>query len=205
MATVRLDAPLKVSGQAQYTADIDAPPQLYAAYAVAGVGHGVLHAVHTHEAECLDGVRAVICGRASLPLTGILLEDRPILATGRVRYAGEPIALVVADTQQQAEAAALLITADITPLPVVNALDEALRAGAALLHPELAGYAKLVEDVYPQSGTNIASSYRISKGDSSTAFSQCVVVVSIPTTCRNQTTSRWSHAALAPCFLQTAG
>lgn len=177
MATVRLDAPLKVSGQAQYTADIDAPPQLYAAYAVAGVGHGVLHAVHTHEAERLDGVRAVICGRASLPLTGILLEDRPILATGRVRYAGEPIALVVADTQQQAEAAALLITADITPLPVVNALDEALRAGAALLHPELAGYAKLVEDVYPQPGTNIASSYRISKGDSSTAFSQCVVVV----------------------------
>ncbi len=177
MATVRLDAPLKVSGQAQYTADIDAPPQLYAAYAVAGVGHGVLHAVHTCEAARLDGVRAILCGGAGLPLTGILLEDRPILATGRVRYAGEPIALVVADAQQQAEAAALLITADITPLPVINAPDEALRAGAPLLHPELGGYAKLTEDVYPQPGTNIASSYRISKGDSNAAFGQCAAVV----------------------------
>ena len=177
MPTVRLDAPLKVSGQAQFVADIDASPELFAAYAISGVAHGVLHAVHTLQAERAEGVRAVFCCNESMPLTGVLMEDRPILATGRVRYAGEPIALVVADSQHQAEAAARLITADITPLPTVSSPTEALETDAPLVHPELENYAKLVKDVYPRASTNIASSYKISKGDVNTAFSQCKVIV----------------------------
>lgn len=176
MPSQRLDAPLKVTGQARYTADINTQPQLYAAYAIAGVAHGVLHAVDTRAAEAAPGVRAVLCG-GSLPLTGPLLEDRPILATARVRYAGEPLALVVADSQHEAEAAALLITADITPMEVVRSPAEALKEDAPLLHPSLGDYAKPSDDVHPQAGTNIASFYRIRKGNVGTAFTGCSAIV----------------------------
>lgn len=193
MASVRLDAPLKVSGQAHYTADINTPPQLYAAYAVSGVAHGVLHAVHAKEAMGVPGVLAVLCGTADLPLTGALLEDRPILATGRVRYAGEPIALVVAESRHAAEAGVQRISADITPLPIVSDTAQAVQAGAPLVHPNLAAYPKLAEDVYPQPGTNIASSYRISKGNIEAAFAGCAAVVE-----RAYHLPQTDHAALEP-------
>ncbi len=176
-SVVRKDAQEKVTGQAKYAADIVQTGSVCARLFTSPVAHGLLKNVDISKAQAAEGVLAVVTGSSQLKLTGVLIQDRPALAIGKVRYMGEPIACVIARTEKQAAAAVRLIRAEIEPLPIVASIAEALMPDAEVLHADAASYAAIVDDCIPQAGTNIASSFRIRKGDPTEAFKACAQIV----------------------------
>jgi len=167
----------KVSGRAKYTADLPATGTLFARLLTSPYAHARILKIDTSRAEAIEGVKAVITGSDCPWLFGIMLRDRPALALDRVRYAGEPVAMVVAADEATAELGVRAISVEYEPLPFVIRPSEALAEGAVLLHPQSASYQTAVDEVYPEAGTNIASRYMIRKGDVKTAFSSCEVVI----------------------------
>ena len=97
-SVIRKDAFEKVTGRAKYTADELAGPSLHAKMVISPYGHAKIVSIDVTEAKKIPGVRAILLGSHDLPLTGEEIRDRPPLAVDRVRYHGEPVALVVADT-----------------------------------------------------------------------------------------------------------
>ncbi|MFD0695291.1 xanthine dehydrogenase family protein molybdopterin-binding subunit [Paenibacillus sp. GCM10027628] len=154
----------KVTGLTQYMDDISRPGLLHAKIAVSPHAHANILSIDTSEAWKIPGVRAVITGKYDSILTGSPLADRPPIAIDKVRYYGEPIALVVADQEYTAEWAALQIKVEYELLPVVHSPNEALQKTAPLIHERLAEY-KRHEEVYPEPGTNIANRTKIRKGN----------------------------------------
>ncbi len=110
-------------------------------------------------------------------LFGPLLQDRPALARDVVRYAGEPVAIVVARDRPTAELAARLIQVDYEPLPVILTPTQAVAEGAPLIHAQVESYKKVLTDIYPVAASNIASHYLVVKGDTQEAFRHCDFVV----------------------------
>jgi CO/xanthine dehydrogenase Mo-binding subunit len=122
------DAPL-IRGQGLFAADVNFPRQLALRIVRSPVAHGRIVAIDTEAARALPGVVAVwtaadVAGIPPIPfratkVRGLEPYCQPILATGQVRYAGEPIAAVFATDAYTAEDAADLVTAEIEDLPVV--------------------------------------------------------------------------------------
>lgn len=164
--------------------------------------HAKILKIDTSAALAAPGVKSVVTGEDCPLLFGPTLQDRPALARDVVRYAGEPVALVVARSEPEAEEAVRRIRVDYAPLPFVLTPSEALKAGAPLVHERVNGYKKVVEDVYPEAGTNVASRYRIRKGDPARAFSACDAVVrrrfSLPPSDHMAMEVRAAQAEIAP-------
>jgi carbon-monoxide dehydrogenase large subunit len=129
----RLEDPPLIRGQGRYTDDLPAPGSLHAHFVRSGWAHAEIRAGETAAAAAAPGVVGVFTA-ADLAL-GTLAADsvpaamaRPVLATGRVRFTGEPIAVVVAETRAQAVDAAELVWVDLEPLDVLvdplTALDD---------------------------------------------------------------------------------
>jgi CO/xanthine dehydrogenase Mo-binding subunit len=137
----RVEGAEKVTGQTRYAADIDLPGALWVKILRSSLPHARILKVDTAKAGQFPGVRAVISG-ADIPpvLTGLRMKDMPVLARDRVRYAGEPVAAVAADSPEIAEEAAQLIEVDYEELPVVTDPIEAIRPGAPLLHDNPGAY-----------------------------------------------------------------
>lgn len=141
----REDPPL-VTGDAEFLADVAEPGALAAVFVRSTFAHGVLRSVDLAAARDQPGVVAAFAAgdlrlppipewpRADGPPRDVLA--RPCLATGRVRYVGEPIAVVVAETAAQAVDAAEHVVTDIEPLPVVIDPLEAMEDGAPVLFEE---------------------------------------------------------------------
>jgi CO/xanthine dehydrogenase Mo-binding subunit len=138
--------------------------------------HAEITYIDTSRALASEGVAAVLTGRECSILTGPIILDRPPVAVDKVRYFGEPVAIVVADTEEEAQKGAGLIKVGYKPLPVVNSPGEAAREGAALVHERLDTY-RLLEEAFPQPGTNIANSTRIRKGSMEEGWAQSQVTV----------------------------
>jgi CO/xanthine dehydrogenase Mo-binding subunit len=137
----RLDGPAKVTGRARYALDLTLPGMTHGAVVRADRAHARIVAVDASEAEALEGVLAVCTGASIAPLDarfGHVVRDHPALAVDRVRYHGEPVALVVAETRRAAERAARRVRVSYEDLPAVMDPVAALADGAALLHPERA-------------------------------------------------------------------
>lgn len=158
----RKDGLEKVTGAAKYTADYTSKDMLHIKMAVSSYAHAKIKAINTAKALEVPGVRGIVIGQP-FPLTGEEIKDRPPIAYDKVRYHGEPIAVVVADTAFQAKKAAELIEVTYEPLPVVNSPKDALLPGAPLVHENLAVYER-IEHVYPEANTNIADRIKIRKG-----------------------------------------
>jgi len=137
-----------LTGAGRYTNDISLPGQLHAAFVRSDHAHGVIRKIDTAQATAMPGVVAIFTGDDlrdggvgfihRLPLKGFDLgktldTPRPGLAQDRVRYVGEPLALVVAESAYQAGDAATQVAVDIDPLPCVTDVEEAIGAGAPLL------------------------------------------------------------------------
>jgi CO/xanthine dehydrogenase Mo-binding subunit len=136
----RKDIRDKVTGRARYVSDLSAPGMGHAALVRSTVAHGVLRGVDISAAEALPGVRCVITAADITdcdPYYGESVLDQPFLAIDRVRYVGEPVAGIVADSEEIARRAADLVVLDIEPLPALGTAEEAL-ASATVIHPERA-------------------------------------------------------------------
>jgi CO/xanthine dehydrogenase Mo-binding subunit len=177
----RADGPLKLSGQAEFTGDIRLPGMLYAAVLHSPVAHARIVSVDVTAAEQAAGVVAVLTA-ADLadidPYYGHALRDRPVVALGKVRFPGEPVAVVAAQTQAAAEAAVPLIDVEYEELPIAAFLDQALAEDAPLVHEKRArpGAAHGLGDL-PDADGNICYSYSFRRGDTARAFADAAVVV----------------------------
>ena len=138
-----------LTGSGRYTDDLNIPGQAFVSFVRSEVAHGKLNSVDTEEASAMPGVLRVFTGAdfegvGGLPC-GWQITDRsgeamkepahPILAQGKVRHVGDPIAAVVAESAAQARDAAEAVAADIEELPAVVDMKSALEGGA-LVHED---------------------------------------------------------------------
>jgi len=134
----RVDARDKARGRAVYTDDIQLPGMLYGRLKRSTIAHGRIEKVSVDRALALDGVRAVITGRDLTVRFGILpvTQDETALATDRVRYVGEPVAAVCADSELTAQRALELIDVEYTPLAPLLSVEDAFRSDLRLHESE---------------------------------------------------------------------
>lgn len=134
-----------LTGQGRYTDDLQLPGMVYGVTLRSPYGHAEIRAIDTSAASAMPGVLAIYTGAdiggygpvpCDVPLSGPLKTPRPILATDRVRFVGDGVAFVVAETRAQARAAANLIDVDYAELPAVASIEAALAAGAPRIWPE---------------------------------------------------------------------
>jgi CO/xanthine dehydrogenase Mo-binding subunit len=137
----REDGPGKVTGGTRYVADRVMPGALWAAFLGSPVAHGRIHSVDASRAVAMPGVRAILTGRDVEGIRfGRRLQDCPVLAWDRVRFVGDRVAAVAADTPEAAEAAVAAIELDIEELPAILDVRDALAPDAPILHPDAADY-----------------------------------------------------------------
>lgn len=168
----RLDAVGKVTGQTLFPGDINLPNQAYMKILFAQRPHAIIRRIDTSKAEALEGVIAVFTAR-DVPNNeyGLIMPDQPVLCgpgsnkpyADRVRFIGDQVALVIAESEEIAAKACDLIEVDYEDLPVVTDMEAAMEEGAPLLHPDR--------------GSNVFCHYRIRKGDVEEAFKRCDVIV----------------------------
>lgn len=173
---LRVDAWEKVTGNAKFTNDYTAPGLLFARLVTSPFAHAKIKSIDTSLALKLPGTKAVLTGQHFPFLTGSLLKDRPVLAVEKVRYHGEPVAVVVAKSDHEAKLAAEAIQVEYEPLPVVNTVLDALAEGAPLIHENLGMY-KVVKPAAPEPNTNIAHRQKIRKGNMEKGWANSEVVV----------------------------
>lgn len=134
----RTDAASKVTGQARYTADMRRTDMLIAAARFAPHPHARILKIDVSEAEALPGVVVVMTAK-DLPgrnAYGLLCPDKPVIAEGKTRYEGDPVAILAAETEEAARLAVERIRVEYEPLPVYDDPREAMHDSAVLIHEQ---------------------------------------------------------------------
>ncbi len=168
----RVDALGKVTGTALFSGDIDRPNQVWMKILFSGRPHAVVRSIDTSAAEAVPGVLAVLTAR-DVPVNeyGLILPDQPVLCgpgsskpyADRVRFVGDQVALVVAETEAIAAAACRQIHVEYLDLPMELDPVAAMRSEATRIHPD--------------TESNAFWHYRIRKGDVEQGFARSAVVV----------------------------
>jgi CO/xanthine dehydrogenase Mo-binding subunit len=168
----RIDAEAKVKGEAKYPGDFYMPGQLYMKVLFSARVHAIVRRIDTTAAEQSQGVIAVFTAK-DVPVNeyGLLTADQPVLCgpgstiqfADHVRTISDNLAVVIAESEEQAAQALHLIKVEYEDLPIITDPRIAMKNDAALLHPE--------------TGSNIFCHYRIRKGDVEKAFSEADVIV----------------------------
>ncbi|MBI4525853.1 MAG: xanthine dehydrogenase family protein molybdopterin-binding subunit [Deltaproteobacteria bacterium] len=137
----RVEGPEKVAGKTLYTADVQLPGMMWGKCLRSPHPHARILRVDATKAGKVPGVAAVLTGDELPPVRiGLRLQDIPVLAQGKVRFAGEKVAAVAAETPDAAEEALSLIEVDYEELPAVMDPTKAMEPGAPLVHEELSAY-----------------------------------------------------------------
>lgn len=153
-------------GRGRYVADVSRPGQLHAVILRNNIGHGILKSIDTSAARKLPGVHRVLTAEDfgnPVPLIPLRLQPlaeldhfhQPVIATGKVRYVGEPMAVVVAESAAIGEDALELISVEIDALPAVTDRETAQACPSVL---------------FESHGTNVAITWHATKGDAENAF-----------------------------------
>ena len=167
----RIDASDKVTGKALYPGDLNHPNQAYMKILFANRPHAVVRCIETTYAEEYPGVIAVYTGK-DVPLNeyGLIKPDQPVLCgpgskkphTDRVRFIGDQVAVVVAESVAIAKHACNLISVDYADLPVVTDAERALNDKSNLIHPD--------------NESNVIAHYRIRKGEAAAIDNAHIIV-----------------------------
>ncbi len=167
----RVDARSKVKGEAVFASDMTRPNQTFMKVLLARRPHAVVKRVDTARAEALEGVLAVLTSR-DVPANefGYYSYDQPVLVgpcekpyADRVRYVGDRVAAVIAETEAIAQKALGLIEVEYEDLPAVCDMEDALRPDAPVLHPDV--------------GSNQFGHHFLYNGDMEAGFQQADVIV----------------------------
>src|SRR5437588_1598414 len=172
----RLEAWLKVTGRAEYVHNLRLPGMLYGKIFRSSIAHGRIKRIDVSAAKALAGVHSVVTAaevKAILPdpFYGPAFHDQPVLAGEKVRYVGEPVAVVLASDPHVAEEAAHLITAEYDELPAVYDEVEAV-SSKAIVHEALkpAGTFPDLKHLKGVKNTNVALDFRLRRGDAAGAM-----------------------------------
>jgi CO/xanthine dehydrogenase Mo-binding subunit len=168
----RIDAVAKVKGEALYAGDYNLPNQLYMKVLFAGRPHAVIKSISLEKALAVKGVITILTAK-DVPNNeyGLIYPDQPVLCGpgsnkpygDHVRFEGDNVAVVVAESDEIADDARKLIDIEFEDIPIVTDVHEALREDSVLLHPDR--------------GTNEFCHYRIRKGDVEEGFKQADVII----------------------------
>lgn len=172
----RLEARAKVTGRAEYVHNLVLPRMLYGKIFRSNVAHGRIKHLDVSAARAMKGVYRVVTAddiRTVIPdpYYGPAFHDQPILAIDKVRYAGEPVAIVLAADPHVAEEAAHSIVAEYEELPAVYDEVEAMTS-RAVVHETLkpAGMFPDLKHLEGKRDTNVALDFRLRRGDAARAF-----------------------------------
>jgi len=176
-AVSRVDALDKVTGAGKFTDDLGFGPELlFGRVLRSPLPHARIRRVDVSKALEVPGVRAVVTGQDTPGFIGLYLQDRHILCTDRVRCVGDPVAGVVATSEEIAEDAVRLIQVEYEPLPAVFDPVEGVKPEAPLIHPDLKDY-KVASFLHPKPGTNISNHFKVRKGNVDAAWSRCDAII----------------------------
>lgn len=177
----RLDYESKVSGQAQYLADMQVPGMCHGRILRSPVPHARIKNIDTSRALKISGVLAIISRDDILqdqgiePFYGPVFKDQTIVAMEKVRHVGDPVAAVAALDADAAEEALRSIDVEYEELPAVLSVDDALKDSAILVHDSVrmpdSGFADLAE-IRPTDGTNICTHFKLNRGDVRQGFAE---------------------------------
>jgi CO/xanthine dehydrogenase Mo-binding subunit len=177
----RLDYETKVTGRAQYLADMNVPGMCHGRILRSPYAHARVMRIDASRALKVAGVVAVLTRDDILhdegiePYYGPVFKDQTIVAVEKVRHVGDPVAAVAALTVDAAEEALSLIEVDYEELPAVLDVHESLRPGATLVHDSIklpaSGFADLAE-IKPVEGTNICTHFKLNRGDIGKGFTE---------------------------------
>ncbi len=187
----RVDALEKVTGAAVYGVDIQLPGMLFGATLRSPYPHARIVSVDTAVAADAPGVEAVVTGREFPYLFGSAIKDQPFLAIDRVRYVGEPVVAIAAQTEAKAQEAVGLVRVEYEELPAVLDPMQALEDGAPLVHPNMHTYDRGPHEIVPN--TNINTLWTFERGDVEAGFAAADLVLE-----HEFTAHALSHATLEP-------
>ncbi len=156
----------KITGEARFTDDYKFPGMLYARTKRAGVPHARVRSIETAAARELEGVHAVLTHK-DIPgrnAHGVVSIDWPVLCGVKVRYVGDAVAIVAADSEEIAAAALELIHVDYEELPAVTDVLEAAKPDSPLVHEE-------------RPDGNLLKHIKVKKGDIELGFADADVVI----------------------------
>jgi len=184
----RIDARDKVTGRALYPSDFSKPAQVYMQTVFAEKAHAIVKIIDTSQAEALAGVLMVLTSK-DVPCNeyGLMKQDQPVLCgpdsgipyADRVRFVGDQVALVIAESEEIAAKAAKLLRIEFEELPIVVSTEQAMQPDAILLHPESPG--------------NQFCHFQIRYGDTAKGFEQADVIIE-----SDYETPAQEHAYLQP-------
>jgi CO/xanthine dehydrogenase Mo-binding subunit len=159
----RKDAWDKVTGRAQYTADIPMESMLHGTVVRSAVHAGKIKQISADEAKKSPGVVGVFTSEDIPGQIGFgnLLPDQPALADGLIRHLGEPVALVIANSREEAKTAADLIVVDVEPMEALFDPNFALEKNAPKLFPD----------------GNLIAEYKLVEGDVDAAFEESEIIL----------------------------
>jgi CO/xanthine dehydrogenase Mo-binding subunit len=171
----RADGPLKVTGQVTYTVDIDLPGMLHAKVLRSPYPHARILGIDASAAHAIPGV--IVLTAADLAdldhAFGVALRDQPVVAIDRVRFVGDPVAAVAAETLEAAEAALEMIDVEYEPLDYVMDPEEAMHPAAPVLHererPRSQMWVGWPSERFRET-LNVCSGYHVERGDLDRAF-----------------------------------
>ena len=166
----RIEGPGKVSGSLRYAADMDIEGCLWGKMLRSPYAHARIVRIDVSAAERVPGVRAVLTGETSPHRIGRMMRDLPVLAIDKVRFIGERVAAVAADSVDAADRALALIVVEYEELEPVFDPALALEPGAPLVHDDPTAYAGAF--VHPERPDlpNLCSYARWTHGDVEAAF-----------------------------------
>ncbi len=177
----RVDAAEKLRGEARFVGDMQVPGMLHGKVLRSPAPHARIVSVDVSAALAMPGVVAVLTGGDLLdidPYWGHAIQDRPIVAIDRVRFAGEPVAAVAAEDEATAEAAVAAIEVVYDELPIVGTIEEALAPDAPLVHdgPLRPGLFHGLGTL-PERDGNVCYRYGFERGEVDGLFADAAIVV----------------------------
>ncbi|HXH11761.1 MAG TPA: xanthine dehydrogenase family protein molybdopterin-binding subunit [Alphaproteobacteria bacterium] len=174
----QIHGPEKVTGRTRFAADVDLPGMLWGKILRSPHPHARIRRIDASAAWGVPGVKAVVTGQdAPGLLMGKVLRDMPVLCWDRVRYIGDRVAAVAAETPEAAEEALLRIDVDYDVLPAVFDPMEAMQPDAPLLHADVASYPGAPLNVLATDVHNGQTRLTWSKGDVDEGFRQADVIL----------------------------
>ena len=184
----------RVTGAARYAEDVDLDGQLFARLVRSPFAHARVLAIDA-EAVASGCVTLLPDDVRGLARYGVQIEDQTVLALDRVRYVGDVVAAVAAESPREAEEAAALVQVDYEEVPAVLDVVEAAAQGAPLVHDEiaLASGGAAYFGMRPQPGTNVCHRFQLRHGDVAAAWADADVVVE-----ETYRTAAAQHAAMEP-------
>ena len=176
-AVGRVEGADKVSGRATYGADVHFADALWGKILRSPYPHARIKSIDVSKAWQVPGVKAIVTGKDEPEhYQGKSIRDIPVLCWDKVRYVGDKVAAVAAESRDAAEEAINLIDVEYEELPAVFDVLEAMKPGAPVLHDNAPAYDGAPKEIMAEAGANVVNKLTFGKGDIEKGFAEADLV-----------------------------